>query len=332
MIHFGEKSNSYGITAQQAIEILEQKTRIECEYVFPQSDSLKELALLTEDADIIIGTSATLDEKVALALLNATRLKLIQSVGAGVENFPLHAIRGKPVYLANITGANAVAVAEHAFALMLGLAKQICKKDNELKNGKWNRGTPLVQLEGKTLVIVGFGAIGQHFAKRAEAFDMTVVAVRRHPEKRADIPVERVIGLDGLRGALVEADFVVIAMPLTSETRDLMKAEELKSMKPSSYLVNVGRGPIVNEAALYRALNEGWIAGAGIDTWYAYPPNPKTPSEYSIHKLRNVIATPLIGSTTTESIVRIFDLVAANIDAVASGERPRKIVDLELGY
>ena len=310
LIHFGSKSNSYGVTPEEAGKILNDMTQARHEYVYPRSDSVAELADLVRDVDVIIGTSATLDAKAAKPLREAKRLRLIQSVGTGVESFPLDSIRSRHVYLANISGANAVAVAEHAFALMLAVAKRICEKNAELKNGVFARGVPLVQFEGKTLAVVGLGAIGRELAKRALAFEMRVVAVKRHPKNSAGFPASEVAGVDRLSGLLKQAEFVVVTVPLTQETRGMIGEAELRSMKPTVILVNVGRGQVIDESALFRALTEGWIAKAGIDAWYAYPPDPQTPSPVGIHKLPNVVATPLIGSTTPESISRIFKIVA----------------------
>ena len=303
-----------------------------CRFVSSSPNESKDgLMRLLADSEVLVGTSVTLDPTICGLLKFAPKLKLIQCLGAGIENIPLDSVRESGVTLADASGSNSVPVAEHAFALILAIAKQVVEKDREMKNGRWKR-TPTAELQGRTHVILGLGAIGTELAKRSQAFGMIVIGVKKHPSRGKVMPGCEVRGIEDLHRVLPLADFLTVAMPLTPETRGMIGRKELALMKKTASIVIVSRAAIVEEKALYEALSTHQISHGAIDPWYSMPPNPSAPSKYSIEKLDNVIATPHIAGITTETVDRVFSLVGRNIDLLSSGGELENVVDPTLGY
>jgi phosphoglycerate dehydrogenase-like enzyme len=219
---------------------------------------------------------------------------------------------------------------------MLEWCHRLAPADRALRNADWLRssrfgGAPDDELAGKTLVIVGLGRIGRAVARRAHAFDMRVLAVNRSTDK-TDPNVERVAGLDRLHETLREADFVVLAAALAPETRGLVDEAAFAAMKRSAVVVNVARGPVIDEGALYRALVEHRIGGAVIDTWWDYPANPaeaaaREPSlKFPFHRLGNVLLSPHIAGWTTGTLRRRAMEMAKNLDRLARGQPLANVV------
>jgi D-3-phosphoglycerate dehydrogenase len=196
----------------------------------------------------------------------APRLRVACRFGAGYDNFDVAALTRRGIPLATTGAANADTVAEHALYLMLALAKRGPALDRAVKGGAWPRSLGNVELRDRTCALVGYGRIGRAIARRIATFDMKLMVVD-----------PRVPGATALADALPRADFVVLACALTPETTGLMNAVNLKRMKPGAFLVNVARGPIVDGAALAAALQEGRLAGAGLDVLDTEPPRPGHP-------------------------------------------------------
>lgn len=196
----------------------------------------------------------------------APRLRVACRFGAGYDNFDVAALTRRRIPLATTGTANSDTVAEHALYLMLALAKRGPALDRAVKGGTWPRSLGSIELRDRTCVIVGYGRIGRAVARRVAAFDMKVVVV--DPHAPGSVP---------LADALPQADFVVLACALTPETTGLMNTGNLKRMKPGAFLVNVARGPVVDEQALAAALQAGRIAGAGLDVLQTEPPRPDNP-------------------------------------------------------
>ena len=299
----------------------------------PEVGTDEELIELAGDVEVILTTR--LSPEVALA---APRLRLLQKTGAGVDDLPFDVL-GEGVWVANTSGSNAVRLAEGAVALVLALAKRIVQRHNSFRDGR--DGVRGVGLKGKKAGILGLGNIGVEVARRLRAFEMDLLAVKRHPDRG----VEEELGLQFLGGPgdldrlLEESDFLVVTVPLTPETRGMIGERELRLMKPTSYLVNVARAAIVQEKPLYRALEEGWIAGAALDVWWRphwwdplWNPEGGDASDYPFWELPNVICTPHnIGSTDTRSDAGIR-IMADNIRRVREGRPPVNLVDKELRY
>ena len=220
----------------------------------------------------------------------APRLRIACRFGAGYDNFDVPALTRRGIPLATTGNANADTVAEHAFYLMLALARHGPALERAVKSGAWPRGFGSVELRGRTCVIVGYGHIGRAVARRATAFEMKIVAVD------PNVP-----GTEKLADALPQADFVVLACALTPETRGLIGAQALARIKPGAFLVNVARGPIVDEAALVAALEAGGLAGAGLDVLETEPPRPG----HSLLARDNVVLTPHVGAFIDTAFERV---------------------------
>ena len=262
----------------------------------------------------------------------AKRLKFIQTLSAGVDQFNIDQLSKRGILLASAKGCNARAVAEHVFALILAWEKRILELSSTLKEGKWisySKRTFLGDLEGKNMLIIGFGNIGRCVAEIAKAFNIKVFGVAQ--KSRIEDGV-RVYTREKLKELLSIADYVVVALPLTPSTRSFIGRDELRSMKRSAFLVNVARGPVIDEKALYEALTDGWIAGAGLDVWWKYPPHPDFPSGYNIHKLPNVIATPHKAGWTKNARKKCLKFAAENVARFVRGEKPLNLVNPGVMY
>jgi D-3-phosphoglycerate dehydrogenase len=297
-----------------------------CSIVVPSSSSEDELLRLVDDVDMIV--SARVSGKMIKAAL---KLKMIQTTGAGVDGVDVDAATERGVIVCSSVGLNAVPVAEHAMSLILSLAKNITKYDKRIRSEGWIR-FPSVLLRKKTLGIVGFGSIGVEVAKRAKAFEMNILAVKRQPSEE----LKRKLGLDFLGSQddlpriLTESDFILLSIVLTPETVKMIGEKELRMMKKSAYLVNISRGNVLDEKALIKALEEGTIAGAGLDVYEAEPIKRDNP----LLKLENVILTPHVaGAVEDEEMMRErAEFIARNAEKIVNGQKPEKVVDPNLKY
>lgn len=255
-------------------------------------------------------------------LTGATRLRYIQSIGAGVDQFPRSQLAERRIRLASAQGVNAQAVSEHAMALALAMARKLPEACRNQANKVW-RGMigDLThredELGGKTLLIVGLGGIGGRLARLARAFDMHVIGIRKHPAACKDLEVH---GTDALHRLLPKADFVVLTIPLTAETEKLIDAQALHCMQPTSYLINVARGRVIDEAALVTALRERRIAGAGIDVTVEEP----LPSDSPLWDLPNVLITPHTAGETRRYEDNVLAILEENLERLWRGETALK--------
>ena len=253
-------------------------------------------------------------------LERASKLKYIQSIGAGYDQFPLDELRSLGIRLANASGVNQNAVAEHAMSLMLGLNRHIhivrdYQNDHIWRGMIGDLSKREDELIGKTLVIVGMGTIGSRLATFAKAFDMRVLATKRNPLTAVG-PADEVVAPDGLGELVPQADFLVLTCPLTPETTSIIDAGVLKAMKPTAYLINVARGQCVDEPELVKALESGEIAGAGIDHFWEDPLGAESP----FWGMKNVIITPHTGGETRLYEERVIDILDDNLGRLWKGE------------
>ena len=254
-------------------------------------------------------------------LLDRTkRLRYIQSIGAGTDQFPREELAKREIRLASARGVNARAVAEHAMALMLALSRRLPEARDNQQRRVW-RGMigDLSQREdelgGKRLLVVGLGDIGGRLAQLAKAFDMRVVGLRRHPAFGRGA-ADAVHATDELNSMLPDADFVALACPLTAETENLIDAQALGRMKPTAYLVNVARGRVVDEAALIEALATHGIAGAGIDVTAEEPLAPSSP----LWAMEQVLITPHTAGETRRYEDNVIEILRDNLGRLWRGE------------
>jgi len=263
----------------------------------------------------IDGYIAGLDGIDANALKSADRLKVIARYGVGVDSVDLAAAREKGIVVTNTPGANSVSVAELALGLMLALARQIPEAVEAVHQGKFPRYTG-VSLEGKTVGILGLGAIGKQLARRLAGFDCKLVAY----DPFADIAFakDNHVELDTMDEVIKQADFVSLHLPLLPETRGIVNENFLGRMKKGSFLINTSRGEAIDEDALLKALQSGHLKGAGLDAFAVEPPDPKNP----LLALSQVIATPHLGAQTDGATSNMGWFAMKDCLAVLKGEKP----------
>ncbi|MCU1412405.1 MAG: D-isomer specific 2-hydroxyacid dehydrogenase NAD-binding protein [Rhodoglobus sp.] len=199
----------------------------------------------------------------------APRLKYVLRVGTGLDNVDVEEARKRGIVASNLAGLNADAVAEYAFALLLAAARRIPEADASMRKGEWTRFTGR-HLGGRTLGLLGFGAIGGAMVPKARGFDMDVIVYRRHPDPASDAALGiRTVGLDEL---LAASDFISVHVPLTDDTRHLIGREQIARMRDGVVIVNTARGEVVDEAALAEALHSGKVTSAALDVFADEPP------------------------------------------------------------
>jgi D-3-phosphoglycerate dehydrogenase len=294
--------------AQAGVDLLRGQFQVDVD-LNPKPD---DLAGRIGGYDALIVRSAT---SVSAGLLeHAGKLKVIGRAGTGVDNVDVAAATRRGIIVANAPGSNMVAAAEHAFGLLLSIARNIPQAHAALTQGRWERKRFAgVELADKVLGIVGFGRIGQLVATRARAFGMRVVVF--DPFVSAERCRELQVSSATLENLLLQADFVTLHAPLTAETRHLIDAERLHLMKPGVRIVNAARGDLVDLDALADALQSGHVAGAALDV---FPEEPYT--EGPIRGLENVVVTPHLGASTQEAQDRAGVIVAEQVAAALRGE------------
>lgn len=273
-------------------------------------------------ANAVLIRSATKMDAEAVAA--APNLKIIARAGVGLDNVDVPAATAAGVLVVNAPTSNIVSAAELAVSLLLAVARNVVPANLALKNGQWKRSQfGGVELQGKTVGIIGMGKIGMLVAQRLSGFDMKFVAydpyVKAAPGGGPEI---RMVSLDEL---LAESDFVTIHIPKTSETAGLIDSAALAKMKPSAFVINAARGGVLDESALFDALKAGTIAGAGLDV-YATEPCTDSP----LFALDNVVATPHLGASTEEAQEKAGVAVAESVVAAIAGVEVPGAVNAEL--
>jgi phosphoglycerate dehydrogenase-like enzyme len=258
----------------------------------------------------------------------ANRLKWIQTISTGVERILTPEIVSSPVVVTNMSGIHEVTIAEFVLMLMLMFVKDAPRSFHQQIEGRF-KWFPMDVLTGKTVGIVGFGRIGREVARTVRFFDMRVVAIRRTAEADdVEENVDLLLPLVRLHELLERSDFVVLALPLTDESRNLIGGAELKAMKSTARLINVSRGAIVDEQALIRALQEGSIGGAGLDVFVQEP----LPADSPLRRMQNVIFSPHVSGDIAEYDVGAARLFAENLRRYLSGMPLLNVVDKARGY
>ena len=288
--------------------------------------SKPDLIRAVADADVIVGdytSNVAMDEEVLRA---AKRCIFIQQPSTGFERIDVDAATREGISVANVAGANTVAVAEHTIMLILACLKKMVLAHEKTKRGEWAQDEmPLYgvfELWGKTLGIIGMGRIGKEVAKRAKPFGPRLIY---YDVNRLSPEDEKVLGLTyrSLDEVIAQSDVITIHTPLAPQTENLINAERIAKMKPNVIIINVSRGAIVDEAALAKALKEKRIQGAGLDVYAEEPINAKNP----LLDAPNIILTPHIAGATNESRARIGDMIIDNVVRVLRGEEPINIVN-----
>lgn len=256
------------------------------------------------------------------------RLKWLHAMLAGLDHPGFARVMAGSVLLSNSAGIHRAQVSEFALMLMLNLVKGAPRFFQAQQERHWSPAIPGV-LEGKTLGIVGLGNIGRATARLGRAFGMRVVATRRSASEAAvDADADLLLPAAALPELLARSDFVVVALPAIPATRGMIGEQELQAMKPSAYLINIARGTIVVEGALVRAVQEGWIAGAGLDTTASEP----LPPESELWGLPNVIVTPHVSGRRPDYNRLAIPLFCENLLRYLRGERLINQIDKDKGY
>lgn len=316
------------------------KTRLNpgVQLVMPESfgaDALGELAAS--------GIDAMLGEPPGKEVLDRAKgLRLIQVPWTGVERLDRRLLKEYSFAVCN-SHSNARTVAEHALALLLAAAKWIPYHDRHMRKGKWCRPNlgeaslfrPSESLYGKTLGIVGYGAIGRALARMTDGLGMIIQAVDAKSISQTPAPLTRLVAPQCLDEVAAAADFLVVAVPLVEETRAMIDRDVFDRMKSTAIFVSVSRGEVVVEEDLYRVLSECRIAGAAIDTWYQYPksetPNVFPSLRFPFHELENLILSPHRAGFARGELPHLDDAIE-NLNRLAAGKELHNVVNLSAGY
>jgi D-2-hydroxyacid dehydrogenase (NADP+) len=294
-----------------------------------EEEARANLAAILAEAEVLFTSSVMPPDIVG----SAPKLRWVQLTAAGVEELLDSELARSGVTLATASGIHAVPIGEYVMGAMLAFAKRLPGATRAQAERRW-RPYLAEELYGKTVGILGLGAIGGYVAKLAKADGMRVLAIRRSVRRRAArqkaaiADVDELLPPSDLPYLLSQADYVVIAVPLTSESRGLIGERELRTMRPTARLINVSRGAVVDEAALVRALKEEWIAGAALDVFQEEP----LPPDSELWGMDNVILTPHISGGTPVYMERAVALFCDNLRRYLAGEPLRNAVDLKRGY
>jgi phosphoglycerate dehydrogenase-like enzyme len=280
------------------------------------------------DADVFIGWALRAEQFVA-----AKKLRWIHSPAAAVHQLMYPELMRSSVVVTNSTGVHGPVVAEHAVAMMLALAKRLPQamqyqaKKEWSQEQLWNERPRPREVAGATVAVVGMGGIGREFTRLGKALGMKVLAVRENPAKGSG-GADAVYGPEQIDEVLPQADYVLLCTPVTPATTAIINAARLKKMKPEAYLMNVARGPLIDEPALVNALRDRHIAGAGLDVFVEEPLPPDSP----FWSLDNVLITPHTAAVTERLWVRHYDLIVENLRRFVAGKPLLNEVDKKRGY
>ncbi len=286
--------------------------------------------LIIEKAAKVDALATLLSDKIDAEVYNAApKLKIVAQMAVGFDNIDIPEATKRGIYVTNTPGVLTDTTADFAWALLMAVARRVVEADQYVRTGKWKVGWHPMMLQGRdlygaTLGIVGLGRIGCAIAKRAKGFDMKVLYndVIRRPDFEKEYGIE-FVDADYL---FRNADFITINVPLMKETYHLVDEKKLGMMKKTAYVINNSRGPVVDEKALYKALKEGWIAGAGLDVFEQEP----TPIDNPLLKLGNIVVAPHISSASYETRSKMAEMVAENLVSFFEGKTPPNLVNPEI--
>jgi glyoxylate reductase len=317
------------------------------EIPFPAVDKMKQLFYVSiwqkyappKKEDIIKNAKGydalvtTLEDRITCDIIEQLmpELKIIAQYAVGYDNVDLDCATKHGVYVTNTPGVLTDATADLTWALIMAVARKIPESDKFVRDGKWyelgSAWHPTLMLGydvyGKTIGIVGGGRIGYAVAKRSKGFDMKILYNSRNRHKEIEELGGEFVDIETL---FMKSDIVSLHVPLTNETQNLVNERLLRLMKKTAILINTSRGKVIDINALYKALKEGWIAGAGLDVYPSEPLDPKNP----IVTLYNIVLTPHIGSATHETRARMAELVYENLNSFYRGQVPPTLVNKEV--
>ncbi|MBM3166814.1 MAG: phosphoglycerate dehydrogenase [Chloroflexi bacterium] len=301
--------------AEEGVEVLKRQAEVDVKLKLKP----EELKSIIGDYDALIVRSET---KATADIIEAgKKLQVIARAGVGLDNIDVEAATRKGIVVVNAPTGNTIAAAEHAIALMMALARHVPQANARLKSGVWQRSEYMgTELRGKTLGMVGLGNVGSAVARRAQAFEMRLIGYDPFvsSEYARNLGVE-LVPMDKL---IKESDFITLHLPLTSETKDIIGAKELSKMKPTVRIINCARGGLVNEEALYKAVETGKIAGAAVDVFATEPVTDSV-----LFKCDRIIVTPHLGASTAEAQTSVALEVVEQVLAVLKGQPARYAVN-----
>ena len=303
---------------QKAVSLLEATDGLNVVYTGKLSQ--EELVAQAGDAHAMIIRSGV---KITPEVLDAApNLKAIARAGVGVDNVDLDAATAKNVIVMNTPGGNTISTAEHTFGLMIALARHIPQGDASLRAGRWDRKLFVgVELKDKTLGLIGLGRIGKAIAKRAQAFEMTVIA--HDPYIEASTAEAMGVALVELDALYANADFISLHALITDETRGMLNADAFAKMKDGVRIINASRGALINDADLAAAIQSGKVAGAALDVYDPEPPAEDNP----LIGLDNVVHTPHLAASTSDAQVTVAVEAAQLISDTLLHDKPETVVN-----
>lgn len=283
--------------------------------------------IIMEKAKDVDGLATLLSDKIDGEVFDAApKLKIVSQMAVGFDNIDISEATKRGIYVTNTPEVLTDTTADFAWTLLMAVARRVVEADKYVRTGQWKVGWHPSMMSGRdaygaTIGIVGAGRIGYAVAKRATGFSMKILFydVIPRPEMEKDFGAKKV-DLDQL---LKESDFVTIHVPLMKETHHLISEQKLRMMRKTAYLINNSRGPVVDEKALYKALKEGWIAGAGLDVFEQEP----TPVDNPLLRFDNVVVAPHISSASLETRSRMAEMVGENLVAFFEGKKPPNLVN-----
>jgi D-3-phosphoglycerate dehydrogenase len=323
--------NKAKVLITEPLPLVEEEKKILSRYAsvtVANTTSEDQLVELVKDVDVIMVVYAKITKRI---IDSATKLKGIVRYGIGVDNIDLEAATAKGVVVANVPDYAIETVADHTWALILALVRRIVIADKYVRNrlyiGKWTNPPEYlrgIDLSGKVLGLIGVGRIGREVAKRAKGFGVKILGY--DPYISSDVAKEFGIEIVNLDTLLRESDIISIHCPLTKETYHLINEDKIRLMRKRPYIINTARGAIIDEKALYKALKEGWIAGAALDVFEIEPPPENNP----LFELDNVVLTPHIAWYTEEALRRLEMSAVEEAIRILRGELPKNIVNREV--
>jgi len=302
------------VIPETGLNILEEK----CDVTVNEEDKQLSKSELIDNLKSKDGALVMLSDEIDRELIEACPdLKAVSNLAVGYNNIDVQAAKEAGIIATNVPGVLTEATAELTWALLMAVARRVVEADKFLRAGKFKSWGPKLlmgnDIYGKKLGIIGFGDIGQAVARKAAGFDMEISYNKRN---RLSIPAEKRLGVEykKIPQLLAESDYITINAPLNSDTYHLIGTEELQIMKETAYIINTGRGPIIDEKALVKALREGFIAGAGLDVFENEPD-----VEPGLLELDNVVLTPHIGSASKEARYELAEKAASDLVAALTG-------------
>ena len=278
------------------------------------------------EAEVALGGFSV--ERLRAVVANAPKLRWLHTFSAGVDRH-VPELAGRPdVLLTNNTGAYDAPISEHVIAMIFAAAKRLPQHLAAQGRSEWQREVPHDDVRGATLVILGMGSIGTELARLASGIGMRVIGIRRDPSRPGGPGVERVVAPERFAEVVPEADYLVVTAALTPKTKGMVSAEIIAKLKPTAWLINIARGPIVDEAALAAALTGRRIGGAALDVFETEP----LPATSPLWSLDNAILTPHVSNSSPKVRERSLGLVVENVRRFKSGEPLLNLVDRSLGY